>query len=236
MSRRLLLFTQSCLAWAGGLLICVGATYAAVDPDLFDGRMTPLASADSPEASGSEGASGEIERSAGEGAGQASSESRDFSQIASVTAGDTVGGDSSKTSAPSESPRGSRDFGAVGQVGRGESVDNASSKSSASTPSGGSGGSMPIDGATGGGSAGGAGDTPTERSFEDFGFGATGGANSTVEVHESKSASVPPPSSSTGGAVPPPTSPPASGLGAGGSTPATGTGSGDYGSNLPSGL
>ena len=70
MSRRLLIFTQSCFAWAGGLMICVGATYAAVDPDLFDGRMTPPASAiESPEASGSEGASGEIERSAGEGAG-----------------------------------------------------------------------------------------------------------------------------------------------------------------------
>ena len=105
MSRRLLLFTQSCLAWAGGLLICVGATYAAVDPDLFDGRMTPPPPAESSGASGSEGASGEIERSAGEGAGEASSESRDFSQIASVTAGDTVGGESSKTSAPSESPR-----------------------------------------------------------------------------------------------------------------------------------
>ena len=139
MSRRLLIFTQSCFAWVGGLMICVGATYAAVDPDLFDGRMTPPPPVESSEASGSEGASGDIEQSAGEGAGEASSESRDFSEIASVTAGDTVGGESSKSGASSESPGGSRDFGDVGQVGGGESVDSASSKSGATTRAAGGG-------------------------------------------------------------------------------------------------
>lgn len=234
MSRRLLIFTQSCFAWVGGLMICVGVTYAAVDPDLFDGRMTPPPPIESSEASGSEGASGDIEQIAGEGAGEASSESRDFSEIASVSIGDTVGGESSKSGASFESPRGSRDFDDVGQVGGGESVDRASSKSGAT--GGGSAGSsgVPPEESGGTGGSGGAG-APTERSFEDFGFGATGESNRTVEVNQSKSAGVSPPRS-TSGAEPPETSTPNSGAGAGGSTPVTGTGSGDYGSNLPSGL
>jgi hypothetical protein len=233
MSRRVLLFILSSFAWAGGLLISVAATYAGVDPDLFDGRMmTPPLPAESPDASGSEGASGETEQSAGEGAEEASSQSRDFSEIGGVTAGEAVAGESSKTGAASESSSdGGRDFSRVGEVVGGEFVDSASSKSGATTPSAGSGGGTSVDGATGGGSGG----APTERSFEDFGFGATSGVNSTVEVHDSKSASVPPPGS-TSASVPSELSTPSARSAAGASTPGVEAGSGDYGSDLPSGL
>ena len=58
MSRCLILVTRALLIWMGGLFLCVDAMHAAVDPDLFDGRMTPPPPAESPESSGSEGASG----------------------------------------------------------------------------------------------------------------------------------------------------------------------------------
>ena len=251
MSRCLILVTRALLIWVGGLFLCVDAMHAAVDPDLFDGRMTPPPPAESPESSGSEGASGATEQSAGVGAEEASSESRDFSEIDGVTAGEAVDGESSKTGAPSELSSGSgRDLSNVGEIGGGESVHSASSKSGATTPSGGSAGGTPVDGAAGGGSgvgsgvpaegmtgAGGSGGygAPIERSFEEFGFGTTGAANRTVEVNQSKNASVPP-LGSTSGSVPLNASAPNSGSGAGGSTPATETGSGDYGSDLPSGL
>ena len=251
MSSRSLLYTQCCFAWAGGLLIFVSALHAAPDPDLFDGRIMAPPPAEPSEPSVSDGASGETEQSAGEGSEEASSGSRDFSEIDGVTAGEAVGGEYSKTGEPTSSSGGGRDFSSVGEVGGGESVESASSKSGATTPSGGSGGVTPMDGGAIGGSGRGAGvpteavtsgggsgsGTPTERNFEDFGFGATSGPNSTVDVNDSKTASVPLPlGGSTTASVPSETSVPSSSGEAGGSQPATNVGSGDYGSNLPSGL
>ena len=236
MRRCLLLFTQTCFTWAGGLLICAFTACAAVDPNLFDGRMTLPPPTESPEASGSQGATRGTAQSADEGVGQTSPDSRDFSEIASVTAGEAVGGVSSKAYAPSESSSSHRDLVNTGQVGVGESVAHESSKSGATGSSAGDASGTSIDSAAEamtatGGSGGG---TPTERSFEDFGFGATDEGSSTVKVYESKGATVPPSPSSSSDPVLSNTNTP--NLGSGASTPEVEAGSGDFGSNLPAGL
>ena len=229
----------------GLMLVAALNLSAAPDPDLFDGRVesSPPPSESSPSTEPQTASGEEAQNEAGDSE-EAASDARDLSQVDGVTAGEPVAAESSKTGEASESastlgetapaPTSGRDLESAGQVGGGESVDVDRSKTGGSL-AGGGGGGVPTK-ETPAGSAGGG--NPTERNFEDFGFGASGGASSPVEVNQSKQASVPPSGSSTG-SVPPSTAntPPKSGSGdTGGSAPAVGNASGDYGSNLPSGL
>jgi hypothetical protein len=233
-----------------GWLLSAAYLTASPDPDLFDGRAMPPSSVTG-EAGGEDAASG-----APGGAEEAAAVSeRDYSQIGEVGGGESVGSESSKSgesegapSGNSEQSQGSddRDFGDIGEVGGGESVESESSKSGASSGSasvgetarptaGGSGGSVgtgePSEEA---GSVGSASGVPaTDRNFEDFGFGSTAEESSTVDVNRSKSSGT---EATPSGSFPSGKNPQGSGTGGSGSAPSTGSSTGDYGSNLPSGL
>ena len=201
--------------FSGVLLLLAIRLSAAPDPDLFDGRVV-FSPPQPSESGGSEEASEPAEPSADGGSEEPFSESRDY--------------------------------GSVGEVGGGESVESESSKASAAV-GGGGGAPIPPDAVPGSGTSSGGSGTPIaetsggsgsgaasiEHSFEDFGFGSISGLNSTVAVNRSKDVAE---SSSTASiaTIPPDSSTSNSISGAGSSAPATSRASGDYGSNLPSGL
>ena len=211
---------------------------AGPDPDLFDGRRSPPPSAEEQSASGLPASSRVGERSGRDGSGD-QSEPRDLESVGGSGGGDTVQSNSSKT----------------GDRCNGGRPGGTPPDSSTETPASGVGSSASTTSGQGGtASGGGAGDRPTTgssnsqtggsgsqepRSFEDFGLGGAGSAKK-IEINRSKDSGQ---SSQTSGRASNgsdgPTSSSSTGAGqeaTGGSQPTPDSASGDYGTNLPSGL
>jgi hypothetical protein len=206
------------------LLASAACCRAAPDPDLFDGRIA--AARERSDAGGSPAAGGSGDRGSEHSPKPVA---RDDSEVGDPAGSQPVAEASSKSagspaSAGDSTAAEGRDYGSLGQLGGGESVAPAGAKSPAS-----------------GGAA--AGTPASERNFEDFGFGAQGQDSAAVEVKRSKDAGAPPATIDGTPKVSGPSSPSVAeasksgvGAGVGGSVPSTPSGSGDFGSNLPSGL
>ncbi len=211
---------------------------AGPDPDLFDGRRSPLHSKEEQSATGLPESGRVGERSGRDGSGD-QSEPRELESVGGSGGGDTVQSNSSKT----------------GDRGNGGRPSGTPPDSSTETPASGGGSSASTTSGQGGtASGGGAGDRPTTgspnsqtggsgsqepRSFEDFGFGGAGSAKK-IEINRSKDSGQ---SSQTSGRAsngsdgPTSSSSTCAGQEAtSGSQPTPDSASGDYGTNLPSGL
>jgi len=233
---------------------------AAPDPDIFDGRVPTPASQG--QASANAAALGETEANTSNGkAAETPEQSRDLSQIDGTTAGDSVATQSSKTA---DAEMGSaRDLSEINAVGGGQGVADASSKADTTSTAGiaeaNPAGESSSSGATAGGqsgstaannSVGGSSAMPSDRNFQDFGFGSTiSDTAESVEVKRSKGVST----SLPGGAMSTADQAPAqNGIvstsvrsssqqqsqesAASNSETIAGNTDGDYGDNLPSGL
>lgn len=210
----------ACFFLGGLLLVAVGLT-AAPDPDLFDGRVAVAVPKSSVSDSRQTEVSDEVvEQPASNGSAKEASHSRDWSQMDHVSAGQPVSVQHSKSGTPS---------------GGGAVVHSPEAGAEASAVSGG----VTVDAAA---AMGGAGDATSgraaseQRRFEEFSFGANSSeSNGSVTINRSKNITVPA-SDASANTVPANSSPPVLQNDAPGATPATKAGSGDYGSQVPSGL
>lgn len=231
-------------------LFSVTTLFAALDPDMFDGRITePISdsesnlTAGSPESGGGEfGDSGGEDGSAGVD-GTEGDEQRDLESVGGTGGGETVESYSSKdasiTGVTSSSSGGTERAASDSRESTtgGDAYGEATSKDEASSAGGGSGGSSSTEAS--GEPSGGSGFASQEpRNFEDFGFGGAG-SQETVEVNRSKESTSPSSLSSAKSTMPTEVNDSTTAAGqeaSGGSQTGTGSLGGDYGTNLPSGL
>lgn len=231
-------------------LFSVTTLFAALDPDIFDGRITEPSSdsesnltASSPESGGGEfGDSGSEDGSAGVD-GTEGDEQRDLESVGGTGGGKAVENSSSKFS--SSSGVGSARSGSAETLSSdsresttgGGAYGEATSKDEASSVGGGSGGSSSTEAS--GEPSGGSGFASQEpRNFEDFGFGGAG-TQEIVEVNRSKESTAPASLSSGNSTIPQKVNDFTTAAGqeaTGGSQAGNGSLGVDYGTNLPSGL
>jgi hypothetical protein len=224
-------------------LFSVTTLFAALDPDIFDGRITEPSSdsesnltAGSPESGGGEfGDSGSENGSAGVD-GTEGDEQGDLESVGGTGGGETVESYSSKDASSSGGTERAASDSRESTTG-GDAYGEATSKDEASSAGGGSGGSSSTEAS--GEPSGGSGFASQEpRNFEDFGFGGAG-SQETVEVNRSKESTSPSSLSSAKSMIPTEANDSTTSAGqeaSGGSQTGTGNLCGDYGTNLPSGL
>jgi hypothetical protein len=224
-------------------LFSVTTLFAALDPDIFDGRITEPSSvlasgstAGSPESSGGkfEG-SGNQDGSVGV-VGTEGDEQGDLESVGGAGGGESVESYSSKDASSRASTERAASDSRESTAGGG-AYGKATSKDEASLVGSGSGGSSSTE-ASGEPSGDSSFASQDARNFEDFGFGGAG-MPETIEVNRSKESTTP-----TGLLSGESTTPPklndlttAAGQGTDGDSQATnGSLGGDYGTKLPSGL
>ena len=224
-------------------LFSVTTLFAALDPDIFDGRILEPSSdsesdssAGSPESGGGEfGDSGSEDASPGVD-GTEGDEQGDLESVGGTVGGEPVESYSSKDASSSAgTERAASD--SRESISGGDAYGKATRKDEASSVGGGSGGSSSTE-ASAEPSGGSAFASQDARNFEDFGFGGAG-SQETVEVNRSKESISPSSISSAKSTMPTEANDSTTAAGqetSGGSQTGPGSLGGDYGTNLPSGL
>ena len=224
-------------------LFSVTTLFAALDPDIFDGRITEPSSvlasgstAGSPESSGGkfEG-SGNQDGSVGV-VGTEGDEQGDLESVGGAGGGESVESYSSKDASSRASTERAASDSRESTAGGG-AYGKATSNDEASLVGSGSGGSSSTE-ASGELSGDSSFASQDARNFEDFGFGGAG-SQETVEVNRSKESASPSSLSSAKSTMPTEandSTTAASQETSGSSQTGTGSLGGDYGTNLPSGL
>ena len=213
-------------------LIAACGSAAAVDPDLFDGRVAGGGAASPPGAApGTTAPEGTVSGSSA-GGGDAGDAPRDVSQIGSVGGGAPVQSGSSKRGAEGQSAAAGGSTAGTPVKGSGSKIGSmeagtsaaASNSAGAGNATGLEAGSAETDGTAG----------TAARDFEDFGIGGvTPGEMVPVQRSKQGAASG---TSAVGGQSPGTPTNSQGSAGAAGTSAPTPSGSGDYGSELPKGL